>query len=174
MIDELSTFLTLGFQPSTLQERKIDITTVIVPKITCSIWFEVEALDYNSLSPILRKPWRIDILLRVDTFAEVIQLDLLSRSQQNLEGHSVTKLNQGLPRSVWPHTSHLCRIQGWYYADCADSGRLKKPQQVRLPSLEEQSMLNQFRINHSYNKGGRFVVRLPKRPNTKLIRTSHS
>ena len=35
-------------------------------------------------------------------------------------------------------------------------------------SLEERGVLNHFKANHSRTEGGRFVVPLPKRPDTKI------
>ena len=71
------------FQLSSLQPsgRKIDVTAVVVPKVTCDlpmkpVTFEISWIHLSDLplaNPGFGQPSRIDILLSADIFVEVLR-----------------------------------------------------------------------------------------------------
>ena len=167
--------------------RKIDITAVIVPKVTCDLPVHPVPFDSKwkhliSLSladPTFGRPGRINILLGVNVFADVLR----QGRRTGPAGSPVVFVTefgwvlsgQAEPSSSTEHvTTHhtsvafkddtLCRF--WEIEEAPTS-------EVAL-LLEERGVLNHFKANYSRAEGGRFVVPLPKRPDAKLIGESRS
>ena len=157
--------------------RKIDITAVIVPKVTCDlpvhpVPFDSKWKHLTSLSladPTFGKPGRIDILLGVDVFADVLRQGWRTGPAGSPVAFATefgwVLSGQAEPSSSAEHvTTHHTSVafkddtlrKFWEIEEAPIS-------EVAL-SLEERGVLNHFKTNHSRTEGGRFVVPLPKRP----------
>ena len=167
--------------------RKIDITAVIVPKVTCDLpvhpvpsdskWKHLTSLSLAD--PTFGKPGRIDILLGIDVFADVLRQGRRTGPAGSPVAFA-TEFGWVLSGQVEPsssaehvtthHTSVVFKDdtlhKSWEIEEAPTS-------EVTL-SLEERGILNHFKTNHSRTEGGRFVVPLPKRPDAKSIGESRS
>ena len=160
--------------------RKIDITTVIVPKVTYDlpvhhVPFDSKWKHLTSLSladPTFERPGRIDILLGVNVFADVLR----QGQQTGPAGSPVAFATEfGWVLSGQPEPSSSTEHVTTHHTSVAfKDGTLCKfweieeaPTSVVALSLEERGLLIHFKTNHSHTEGGRFIVPLPKPPDTK-------
>ena len=167
--------------------KKIGVTAVVVPRVTCNlpllpIPFN---LKWNHLSnlrladPTFNQPGKIDILLGVDVFVNV----LLHGRRFGPPGSPVAFETEfgwvlaGEAESCAPAdhvtTYHTALISGddvlrkfWEIEE--------KPMSDSTLSPEECTVVHNFRDNHSRSDSGRFVVPLPKKPDAKQIGESRS
>ena len=167
--------------------KKIGVTAVVVPRVTCDlpllpIPFN---LKWNHLSnlrladPTFNQPGKIDILLGVDVFVNV----LLHGRRFGPPGSPVAFETEfgwvlaGEAESCAPAdhvtTYHTALISGddvlrkfWEIEE--------KPMNDSTLSPEERTVVHNFRDNHSRSDSGRFVVPLPKKPDAKQIGESRS
>ena len=164
-----------------------DISAVVVPIVTCdlpvspvpfqSTWKHVS--DLPLADPTFGQPGRIDILLGVDIFLQVLR-------QGRRNGPA------GVPMAIQTDF-------GWFLAGgagCTDQVNLvaityhtsvtstndflrkfwetEEPPTAPLLSPEEMTVVRHFDTHHYRNAEGRFVVSLPKKQNTKCIGESRS
>ena len=176
-----------SIMPLKSPQRKIHITAIIVPKVTCDLpfspvpfkreWNHLNELDLAD--PGFGCPGKIDLLLGVDVFVDVI-----------LHGR-----RSGLPGT--PLAFETCF--GWVLAGSAEAcspasqvttchimcttgdDMLRKfwevqesPMSETSLSPEEKSAVQHFKVNHSRTEGGRFVVPLPRKENCKPLGESRS
>ena len=159
--------------------RKIDITAV-VPKVTCNlpvhpVPFDSKWKHLTNLSladPTFGQPRRIDILLGVDVFAEVLH----QGRQTGPTGSPVafaTEFGWVLSGQAEPSSPAECVTTHHTSVEFKDDTLCKfweieeAPTSETALSLEERNVLNHFKTNHSRTEEGRFVVPLPKLPDAK-------
>ena len=167
--------------------KKIGVTAVIVPRVTCDLPLHPISFDlkWNHLSnlqladPMFGQPGKIDILLGVDVFVNV----LLHGRRFGPPGSPVAFETEfgwvlaGETESCIPAnhiiTYHTSLVSGddilrkfWEIEE--------KPMSDSTLSLEERTVVHHFRNNHSRADSGRFVVPLPKKPDAKPIGESRS
>ena len=169
--------------------RKIDLTAVVLPKVTCDLpvvpvpfdlsWSHLSGLPLAD--PTFGEPRRVDILLGVDVFVDILRHGRRTGppgSPVALEtefGWVVCGGNTTPPGVVnIPVTSHHASA---VYTDEV----LRKfweieesPTSSPALTLEECSVVQHFETTHSRKKTGRFVVPLPRRPDAKPIGESRS
>ena len=167
--------------------KKISVTAVVVPRVTCDLPLHPIPFDlkWNHLSnlqladPTFGQPGRIDILLGVDVFVNV----LLHGRRFGPPGSPVAFETQfgwvlaGETESCAPAdlitTYHTSLLSGddilhkfWEVEE--------RPLSDSVLSPEERTVVHHFRDNHSRTDSGRFVVPLPKKPDAKAIGESRS
>lgn len=180
-------FTTFDVSPVSLSTKVTSVTAAIVPQVTCDLpthpvplnseWNHLKGLQLAD--PDFGRPGRIDLLLGVDVFVNVL-----------LTGRRIGDL--GSPTAFETHF-------GWVLAGSVE-GRTASPHlvscHVTLPSCddvlrrfweiedsplsevalspEEKAVVQHFEANHSRKDSGRFVVPLPKRKTTRPLGESRS
>ena len=183
-VQSLATFSVSPVKPSA---KKVNVTAVVVPQVTCDLPFHPIPFKagWNHLSnlpladPGFGSPGRIDILLGVDVFVDVL-----------LHGRRA-----GPPGSPVAFETHF----GWVLAgntdSCAPTNRVatyhvscitgddilrqfwkieEQPLSESNLTPEERSVVQHFKTNHCRTESGRFVVPLPKRENVQPLGESRS
>ena len=176
--------------PVNLSTKTINVTAAIVPKVTCELpthsvplkpeWNHLKGLQLAD--PEFGCPSRIDLLLGVDVFADVL----------------LTGRRFGKPGSPTAFETHF----GWVLAGLVEGDRI-----VAMPSQlvschisltsgddilrrfweiedsplseislspEERAAMTHFEANHRQTSGGRFIVSLPRRNSASPIGESCS
>ena len=179
-----------SFQISPLGSNKriIDITAVVVPKVTCDLplapipfqldWHHIANLPLAD--PGFGQPGRIDLLLRVDvllmcyiTAGGVVPQVPLQPSKLNLAGYYVVvpiqlQLHQHMPVSLRSTVlSHQETLQQFWEIE-------ESPADHSTLSAEERMVVQHFNSTHSHSKEGRFIVPLPRNPSAKQIGETRS
>ena len=158
------------------QSKKIDVTAVVVPRVTCGLqlhpipfnirWKHFE--DITLSDPYFRRPGRIDLQLGVDVFVEVF----MHGRWTGLLGAPIafeTLFSCGLAGktdAIIPD----CNIVSHHVSFITGDDLLRKfseieehPQNDLILLPEERSVVSHFRDNHTRTDRGRLVVPLPKR-----------
>ena len=171
-------------------ERRIGISAVIVPKVTCDLpltpvpfdlsWKHIS--DLPLADPGFGQPGRIDILLGVDVFVDVLRHGRRSSppgSPAALEtdfgwvlcGGSTSSSDSVTHVSVTSLHSFVTSgddiLQRFWEIEEAP------PDQSAL-SMKERMVVQHFEANHSRSHDGRFIVPLPQDPSAKPIGKSRS
>ena len=138
--------------PTSSAERSMDVTAIVVPKVTCDLpthpvpfnskWNHL--IDLTLADPEFGTSGHIDVLLGIDIFVEALC-------------HGRWKGPSGSPIA-------LETIFGWVICGNAESDL----------SMEERTVLRHFELDHFRNKNGRFVVPLPKTSDAKPLGESRS
>ena len=181
------------FQLSSLQPsgRKIDITAVEVPKVTCDlplkpVTFEISWTHLSDLplaDPGFGQPGRIDILLGADVFVEV-----LSQGRRNGPTGSPTAFKTDLGwvlcgSAGFTSTSTQANVHiTTFHASATSSDDIlrkfweieESPSDQASLSIEERAVARHFESNHSRSEEGRFIVPPPKDSNARPIDESRS
>ncbi len=172
--------------------RKIDLTAIVLPKVTCDLPVSPVPFDptWTYLSglaladPAFGESHRIDVLLGVEVF-----VDILRHGRRNGPSGSPVALETEC---------------GWVFCGgCADKATSSKEVSLHVPSLhasalgsddilsrfleieeppassfslslEERAVVKHFHANHSRTEAGRFVVPLPRKSGAKPIGESRS
>lgn len=129
--------------------------------------------------PKFGRPGRIDLLLGVDVFADVMrhgQWTGAPGSPSAFEtnfGWVLAGRTSTLASHVSIATCHLPMVTGDHLLQ---KFRVPKEPSSELPSLtsEKRSVVEHFKQLHPHADDGRFVVPLPKRPHSKLLGESQS
>lgn len=181
------------FQLSSLQgsEGKIDVTAVVVPKVTCDlpmtpVTFEMRWTHLSDLplaDPGFGQPGRVDILLGADIFVEILR-----QGRRKGPTGSPTAFETdfgwvlcGSTGSAFGSAQANVHITTFQTSVTSSDDILRKfweieespSDQVSL-SIEERSVVRHFDSNHTRSKEGRFIVPLPKNPNAGSIGESRS
>ena len=168
--------------------KKFDVTAVIVPRVTCQLPIHPIALDpswshlcdLRMADPSFGRPGKIDILLGVNIFVEVILAGRRvgpSNSPVALEtefGWVLAGRADSLPSAV----SHVAT----HHTSCLLGDDLlrqfweteESPEGDTTYTLEEQSVVQHFRDNHFRTDSGRFSVPLPRKPGSMTLGESRS
>ena len=179
---------TIRITPTHCTERKISFTAIVVPRVTSdlplspvSLKPEWTHLDHLPLADAeFDTPGRIDLLLGVDVYVES-----LLHGRRKGPPDSPVAFNTifgwvlaGRTQSPVQHRvlSHHVSVES------SDSDTLRKFWELEeLPSredstfsVEDQGVLNHFKLLHRQNEDGRFVVPLPRRTDVKPLGESRS
>ena len=183
----LQSVATLTISPLFSPTEKLTISAIVVPRVTCDlptqpVHFDTKWSHLNGLhlsDPSFDQPGKIDILLGVDVYADV----LLQGRRKGPPGTPVafeTKFGWVLagktedpttPSTVASH--HAMILSGddilrkfWEIEEC--------PKVASNHSPEERAVVRHFAENHRKNEDGRFVVPLPKDAQAKPLGESRS
>ena len=171
-------------------EAKYEITAIVVPRVTCDLPLQ-PVLNYSSWShlsmlpladPDFALPGRIDLLLGADLYADVM---LHGRrcgphgtptAIETIFGWVLTGRTQG-----HSHSRNQASIASHHttVAPSDDTLRMfweieENPKDGANLSTEERSVVRHFKENHSRSETGRFIVPLPKNPQSKQLGESRS
>ena len=171
--------------------KKFDLTAIVLPRITCDLPVSPVPFDltWNHLSglpladPAFGEPQRVDILLGADMFASILlhgrrtgppgsPVAMETEFGWVLCGGNTDKTEYSAVNSSVTalHASALCSDEilrkFWEIEEV--------PVNSPVLTLEERSVVQHFKSNHSRTETGRFIVPLPRKPNSKLIGESRS
>ena len=167
--------------------KKVDVIAIVVPRVTCDlplhpVPFDMEwkhLTDLQLADPTFGRPGRIDILLGVDVFVQVL-----------LNGRRI-----GSPGSPVAFETELGWVLAGNGASCYPAAHVATHHTVLIsnddvlrkfweieesptgkPSLtpEERSVVQHFEANHTRTESGRFLVPLPRKPDAKSLGESRS
>ena len=169
--------------------RKIDLTAVVLPRVTCdlpvtSVPFDLYWTHLSGLplaDPGFGEPQHIDLLLGVDIFVDVLchgrrtgptgaPVAMETEFGWVVCGGSTASSDDINLHAALHHASAvgnddiLCKF--WEIEE--------SPANSPILTLEERSVFQHFDTNHFQTKGGRFVVPLPRRPDARPIGESRS
>ena len=172
------------FSPS----KRMPVTAVVVPRVTCdllvqSVRFDTKWKHLSDLSlsdPDFGCPGRIDMLLGVDVYADA----LLQGQRKGPPGTPVAFENK-FGWVLAGKTNQLPTLQNKVpsFHITVSSGddilrtfwEIKEsPRSQSDLSLQERTVIRHFKENHTKTKEGRFVVPLPKNPQTKPLGESRT
>lgn len=179
----------VNFSVSTTQSprKKINVTAVVVPRVTCDlpthpVPFDANWKHLNDLQladPAFGHPGRIDILLGVDIFTQV----LLHGRRIGPPGSPVAFetvfgwVLAGSGNSCYP----AAHVASHHTSLLSGDDLLRKfweteesPASKPSLSTEERSVVQHFQTNHYRDESGRFVVPLPRNPDAKPLGESRS
>ena len=172
---------------SRLSEKKINVTAIVVQRVTCDlplypVPFDVKwkhLTDLQLADPMFGHPGRIDVLLGVDVFTQV----LLQGRRIGPPGSPVAFqatfgwVLAGTCASCYP----AARIASHHISLLSGDDLLRKfweteesPTGKPSLSLDERSVVQHFQTTHYRNESGRFVVPLPRKPDAKPLGESRS
>ena len=142
------------FQLSSLQPsgRKIDITAVVVPKVTCDLPLKPVTFEISWTSQIY--PWPILDLVNPAELTYCLALTFSLRYYVRAGGMVLLTSSNDILRKFW-------EIE-------------ESPSDQASLSVEERAVVRHFESNHSRSEEGRFIVPLPKDPNARPIGESRS
>ncbi len=171
--------------------KKINVTAVVVPKVTCDLPIKPVVFDlgWTHLSdlpladPRFGRLGRIDILLGADIFVEI-----LGQGRQKGPIGAPTAFETDLGWVLCGNTgaastSELANVYvTTFHTSVAASDDIfrrfweieESPSDQSSLSVEERIVVRHFEANHSRSKEGRFIVPLPKNPNAMPIGESRS
>ena len=163
---------------------KIRVTAVVVPKVTCDlplapVPFQLNWADLHLADPGFGQPGRINMLLGVDIFVDVLRHGRQSGPPNSLE----TEFGWVLCGSAGPTSSssaHAC-VTTFHSTITSGDDILRQfweieeaPTDCLALSTEEQMVVRHFESNYSRSEEGRYVVLLPRNPSVKRIGESRS
>ena len=180
----IATFI---ISPLQYPEQKMNISAIVVPRVTCDL--PVSPVPFNSewnhlsnlklADPSFGSPSRIDILLGVDIFTAVMQQGQRSGpvgspvALKTKFGWVIAGMTE--PREQ-PHdvvTYHVTIANGDDLLRKFWEIEKYKTNNIVL-SLEEKLVLQHYQKNHCRSDSGAFVVKLPKRENSKPLGESRT
>ena len=164
----------------------LDVTAVVAPRVTCDLplhpvpfnkkWSHLSGIVLTD--PDFGSPGRIDLLLGVDVFVDVVRAGRRAGPTDSPTAFEtdfgwVLAGNAG-PSSPTHHVSHHVSLltgddilrKFWEIEE--------KPMTDVVLSTEERSVMQFFDSNHSRVDSGNFVAPLPRRPDAGLIGESRS
>ena len=163
------------------------MTAVVVPRVTCDLplhpisfdlkWRHLQGIPLAD--PDFGLPRRIDILLGVDIFVEVLRQGRRTGAPGSPSAFE-TEFGWVLSRKLHVYASshsiashHVSVATGddllrkfWELEDCP------KDQSYLTP--DKRLVVQHFKDNHSQSEDGRFIVPLPKKPHAKSLGESRS
>ena len=175
-------FTKLVVSPLQDSNQEIVVNAVIVPRVTCDlptqqIPFKTEwnhLADHTLADPDFGRPGKIDLLLGVEVFSEVVRQGRrygTSGSPSAFETDFGWVLAGGTNTDV----SHLSVLTHHTVIDNGN-GLLRKFWEIEEPpaefsslSPEERAVVQHFKDHHSRDTEGRFIIPLPKKPQTKPL-----
>ena len=186
-IQSISSFQVSPVGPN---KRKIGVTAVVVPKVTCDLplapvpyqfnWKHIS--DLPLADPGFGQPGRIDILLGVDVFVDALHHGRRSgppESPTALETEFGWVLCGGAGPSL-DSPVNVCVTCLHSFVTSGDDILRRfweieeaPPNQLAL-SMEERTVVRHFEAKHSRSSEGRFVVPLPRNPSAKSVGESRS
>ena len=171
--------------PSRSPSPRIQVSAIIVPQVTCdlllhSVPFDLKwdhLSDLQLADPDFGQPGRIDVLLGLDIFTNVMGHGQQSGPPGSPSAFETSfrwvlagNIDMIIPAHIATHTSVIsgddiiCKF--WEIEESPNS-------ELAL-LLDEHAVVHHFKVNHHCNNEGIFIVPLPKRPDSKLIGESRS
>ena len=182
----LQSIASFAISPTLSSTEKLQVSAIVVPRVTCDLptqpvhlstqWGHLK--DLHLADPDFGQPCKIDVLLGVDVYADV----LLHGRRSGPPGTPVAfetkfgwvlagRTNHGTPSSAASH--HAATISGddllrkfWEIEEC--------PGATPSYSPEERAVVRHFAENHRRSQDGRFVVPLPRNTQAKQLGESRS
>ncbi len=170
--------------------KKIDLTAIVLPKVTCDspvspvpfdlLWTHIS--DLPLADPAFGEPQRIDVLLGAHVFADV----LLQGRRTGPPGSPVAMETEfgwvlcGGNTDNGSSSDVNLRVTSLHASAICSDDVLRKFWEIEESPVNytalslERSVVQHFEANHSRTKGGRFVVPLPRKPDSKSIGESRS
>ena len=177
------------FQLCTQSGGQIDVTAVIVPKVTCDLPTAPIAYDLNwthlsdipLADPGFGQPSRIDILLGADIYVNVLR-DGRRHGPSNSPTAFETDFGWVLCGTAGsPSPAAPSHIAGFHTCVESSDDTLKRfweieesPSSASNMSAKERLVVRHFELNHQRSKEGRFIVPLPKNPDAGTLGESRS
>ena len=166
----------------TCPDKKINVNAVIVPRVTCELpskhipfdskWEHLT--DLTLADPDFGRPGKIDLLLGVEVFSDVVRQGRRcgapgspSAFETDFGWVLAGETNSRQPSSVL--LTHHVNV------DAGDSLLQKfweieeQPADYPILTLEEKSVVQHFKDNHSRDCDGHFIVPLPKKTEVKSL-----
>ena len=177
-----------SISPVSSPSQKLEITAVVVPRVTCDLPLQPIHLhsrwnhltDLHLADPDFGRPGKIDILLGVDIYADV----LLQGWRSGPPGSPVafeTKFGWILAGKTGNLLSACSNIASHHVAVASGDELLHKfweieenPNNKSNLSPEERTVVQHFNDHHTRTESGRFVVPLPKNPHAKQLGESRA
>ena len=167
--------------------NKYGITAVVVPRVTCDLPLRPIPYDlrWNHLSnirladPNFGLPGRVDILLGVDVFVEVLKH---GRRIGPPGFPSAFETELGWVLAGGTDSSALIDRVTTHHASLISSDEIllkfwemeEAPMEASTLTAEERSVVKHFGENYSRSDDGRFIVPLPRKPESKDLGESRS
>ena len=189
----IQSIASLQISPAHYNGRRIDLTAIVVPRVTCDLPVHPVPFDlsWNHITgisladPAFRQPSHIDILLGVDVFVDILHH---GRRTGPLGSPVTLKTEFGwvLSGSTAPSTLTKDQVNLHVMAlhtattMCGDDILRKlweieeSPMNLPVLSMEEHTVVCHFKTNHRRTEEGRFEVPLLRRSDAKPIGESRS
>ena len=186
----LHSVVNLDISPMHAKCDKINVSAVIIPRVTSdlpqrpvhqkSTWSHLHEL--NLADPDFGRPGRIDILLGVDVYADIV-LQGRRTGPPDAPVAFETKFGWVLAgRTSSISLSNHCVTVNHVSTTCGDELLSKfweveetpKSHTMNSYSQEERSVIHHFKENHHKSMDGRFVVPLPRKPGAKALGESRT
>lgn len=177
------------FEIQSSHGRKIEVTAVIVPKVTCDLPTAPVAFDLSwshltdvtLADPGFGQPGRIDILLGADVFVDVLR-DGRRRGPANAPTAFETDLgwvlcgNTGSSQGTTP--AHVASFHTAFESPDDVLRRFweieESPSDDSCMSIKERLVVRHFECNHRRSAQGRFIVPLPRDPGARTLGESRA
>ena len=186
---QYKTIANLRISSTRANSKKMDLTAVVVPKVTCDLpinpipfdtsWSHIDGLDLAD--PSFGEPGRVDLLLGIDVCMEVM---CHGRRTGPKGSPSALQTEFGWVlggKSSIPAASHHLVAHTMSQSTVHGDEILKKfweieeaPTNTLSMTPQEQYVVKHFHDNHSRTEEGRYVVPLPKKETTDQIGESRS
>ena len=176
-------FTNLVISPMQESTKEINVKAVIVPRV--SVIYPVNLFrsckaDWSHLAdltladPYFGRPGKIDLLLGVEVFSAVVRQGRRSGMPGSPSAFE-TDFGWVLAGETSMHFSHLSLLTHHTTISSSDDLLRKfweieeQPSEYSSLSPEERSVVEQFQKHHSRTSDDRFIVPLPKKPQTKPL-----
>ena len=184
----LQSIAAFNIVPTNFPDKKLTVSAIIVPRVTCDLPLQPVhyGTNWNHLSglsladPDFGKPGRIDLLLGVDVYADVLLNGRRSgppgtpAAFETLFGWVLAGRTNLAIDATHSITSH-------HIAVSSNEDVLRKfweieenPKDIVALSPEERTVVQHFQETHTRNDTGRFIVPLPRKPQCKPLGESRS
>ena len=181
---------TFYISPTDSPNEKMPVTAIVVPRVTCDLpvqptpfdskWEHLS--DLNLSDPDFGQPGRIDILLGVDIYTEVL---LQGRRKGPTGSISPVAFETAFGWVLAGKTGKLSttpdKITNYHVSVTSGDDILRKFWEIEEStktgsnfSPQERTVVHHFERNHSRRETGRFIVPLPKDPHAKSIGESRA
>ena len=184
----LQSVATFDVSPVHNTARSLCVSAIVVPRVTCDL--PVQPIHFNSqwthlkdlklADPDFGRPGRIDILLGIDVFTDV----LLHGRRSGPPGSPIafeTMFGWVLAGRTNLHTSVCLSIATHHVSVTSNDDLLRKfweieesPKGPSILSPDERLVVQHFKDTHTRSDEDRFIVPLPKRPQSKSLGESRS
>ena len=167
--------------------KKFKVTAVVVPHVKCDLplhpisfdlkWRHLQGIPLAD--PDFGLPRRIDILLGVDIFVEILRQGRRTGAPGSPSAFE-TEFGWVLAGKLDVYASNHC-IVSHYVSVVTGDDLLRKfweieecPNDQSYLTPEERLVVQHFKDNHSRSEDGHFIVPLPKKPHAKSLGESRS
>lgn len=183
----LHSTVSFDISPTSCKDDRINVSAVAVPRVTSDLPLQPIPLNatWSHLSglpladPDFGRPGRIDILLGVDVYIDVVKHGRRT-GPPNSPAAFETKFGWVLAgRTKVPASSR--QVTSYHVSVASEDVTLSKfweieecPEDSTSYSPEERLVVQHFAENHRRSSTGRFVVPLPRKPQAKTIGESRT